>query len=75
MTRSCMRRSIVSSENEWTENCHRCGAPLHGDSDDEPDGGTDGLPMCGECVRNRDEAGDFEMMDMHDGELDGMIDF
>jgi hypothetical protein len=69
-----MRRCIVSAEGDWL-NCHRCGAPLHGDTDDEPDGGSDGLPMCGECARNRDEAGDFAMMDMHDGELDGMIDF
>jgi hypothetical protein len=42
--------------------------------DDEPDGGVDGLPMCGECARNRDEAADFEMMDLADGELDGSID-
>jgi hypothetical protein len=55
--------------------CHRCGAPLLGDPDDEPDGGVDGLSLCGECGRNRDEAADFEAMDMLDGELDGMIDF
>jgi hypothetical protein len=55
--------------------CHRCGAPLFGDPDDEPDGGIDGLPLCGECARNRDEAADFEMMDLHDGELDGVIDW
>ncbi len=63
----------MSFEEEWLD-CHRCGAPLLGDPDDEPDGGVDGLPMCGECVRNRDEAADFEM-DMQDGELDGMADF
>lgn len=57
------------------EPCHRCGTLLLGDTDDEPDGGVDGLPLCGECVRNRDEAADFEGMDMIDGELDGMIDF
>jgi hypothetical protein len=57
------------------EICHRCGAPLLDDPDDDPSGGVDGLPLCGECERNRDEAADFAMMDMHDGELDGMIDF
>jgi hypothetical protein len=55
--------------------CHRCGTPLLGDSDDEPDGGVDGLPLCGECARNRDEEADFAMMDMRDGELDGIIDW
>jgi len=65
----------VSSEGEWTEDCHRCGAPLSGDSDDDPGGGAGGLPICGECVRNRDAAADLEMIDMQDGELDGMIDF
>ena len=59
----------------WSVNCHRCGKPLGSDPDDEPDGGVDGLPMCGECARNRDEAADFEGMDMQDGELDGMIDW
>jgi len=43
--------------------------------DDDPSGGVDGLPLCGECERNRDEAADFEAMDMQDGELDGMIDW
>jgi hypothetical protein len=66
---------LVTLENDFTETCHRCGAPLDGDPDDEPDGGVDGLPLCGECGRNRDEAADFEAMDMADGELDGVIDF
>ena len=70
-----MRRCIVSFEGDFSENCHRCGTPLGSDPDDELDGGSDGLPMCGECCRNRDEAADFEMMDMQDGELDGTIDF
>jgi hypothetical protein len=65
----------VTLEEDFTQNCHRCGAPLGGDPDDEPDGGADGLPLCGECARNRDEAADFEVMDMADGELDGVIDF
>jgi hypothetical protein len=55
--------------------CHRCGAPLLGDPEDEPEGDADGLAMCGECVRNRDEEADFAMMDMRDGELDGIIDW
>ena len=55
--------------------CHRCGTPLRDDPDDDPTGGPDGLPLCGECVRNRDEAADFEAMDMLDGELDGTIGF
>jgi hypothetical protein len=57
----------VSFEDEWSEACHRCGSPLRGDLDDDPVGGVDGLPLCGECVRHRDEAADFEMMDMRDG--------
>ena len=55
--------------------CSRCGSQLGTDPDDDPTGGVDGLPLCGECVRNRDEAADFETMDLTDGELDGMIDF
>jgi hypothetical protein len=55
--------------------CHRCGAQLLGDPDDAPDGGVDRLPLCGECVRNRDEAADLAMMDLRDGELDGIIDW
>ncbi len=31
--------------------------------------------MCGECARDRDEEADFAMMDMRDGELDGIIDW
>ncbi len=56
------------------EICSRCGSPLDSDPDDDPAGGVDGLPLCGECVRNRDAAADFEAVDMMDGELDGMID-
>ena len=64
-----------SDDTQDTLDCHRCGAPLLGDPDGQPDGRVDGLPICGECARNRDEAADFEMVDMSDGELDGMIDF
>ena len=56
------------------EPCPRCGTMLGNDIDEEPDGGVDGLPLCGECVRNRDEAADFEGMDLIDGEIDGTID-
>ncbi len=54
--------------------CHRCGTLLLADPDDDPVGGVDGLPLCGECVRNRDEAADFAAIDQVDGELDGMMD-
>ena len=64
----------MSYELDAAEPCHRCGTLLGNDVDDEPDGGIDGLPLCGECVRNRDEAADFEGMDLMDGEIDGMID-
>lgn len=60
---------------EFVEHCHRCGAPLDGDADDDPSGGVDGLPMCGACVRNRDEAADLGALDAMDGELDGSVDF
>jgi hypothetical protein len=56
------------------ELCSRCGSPLDGDPDDDATGGADGSPLCGECVRTRDEAADFEAVDLMDGELDGMID-
>ena len=69
-----MRRCIVSFGSETGEPCHRCGAPLGNDPDDEPDGGVDGLPMCGECARNRDEAADFEGSGLGDGEIDRVID-
>jgi hypothetical protein len=69
-----MPRCTVSPEESWLD-CHRCGTPLLGDPDDEADGGVDGLPLCGECVRNRDEAADFEAMDLRDGELDGIVEW
>jgi hypothetical protein len=59
---------------DWLE-CHRCGAPLLGDPDDEPRGGAYGLPLCGACARNRNEEADLAMMDMQDGELDGIIEW
>jgi hypothetical protein len=55
--------------------CHRCGQPLGNDPDDDPDGGADGLPLCGECARNRDEAADFELSGLGDGEIDRVIDW
>ncbi|MEX1296617.1 MAG: hypothetical protein AB1Z67_10635 [Candidatus Limnocylindrales bacterium] len=57
------------------ELCHRCGTALLDDPDDDPTGGPGGLPLCGECVRNRDEAADFGALDAMDGELDGSVDF
>ena len=68
-----MQRSTVSSEDDWL-NCHRCGQPLGNDPDDEPDGGVDGLPMCGECARNRDESADFDESGLGEGEIDRVID-
>ena len=50
--------------------CHRCGRPLGDDPEDEPDG-IDGLPLCGECSRNRDEAADFEMSVFTGGDMEG----
>ena len=55
--------------------CHRCGVPLLGDPDDQSDGGPGGLPLCGACARMRDEEADLAMMDMRDGELDGIIEW
>lgn len=66
---------MFTSQASSQSDCHRCGSPLLGDPDDEPDGGADGLPMCGDCSRNRDEEADFAMMDMRDGELDGIIEW
>ena len=60
-------------DDRWAGPCHRCGQPLGHDPEDEPDGGVDGLPLCGECVRNRDEAADFEESDLVDGEIDGLM--
>ena len=57
------------------ENCHRCGQPLGTDPDDEPDGGSDGLPLCGECARNRDEAADFDESGLGEGEIDRVMDW
>ena len=55
--------------------CARCGAPLLDDPDDDPAGGPDGTPLCGECDRNRNFAADFAIMDMMDGDLDGTLDY
>ena len=55
--------------------CPRCGAPLLGDPDDEPHGDAYGLPSCGACTSNRNEETDLAMMDMRDGNLDGIIEW
>lgn len=62
-------------EEELVDHCHRCGEALDGDPDDDPSGGVGGQPLCGECVRNRDEAADLGALDAMDGELDGSFDF
>ena len=48
-----------------TVTCATCGVPLDGDPDEDPTGDA-GLPICGECERNRD----FLALDMLDGDLD-----
>lgn len=55
----------------WLEHevrCATCGRALNGDPDEDPAGDV-GLPICGECYRERD----FFLMDAADGELDGEI--
>jgi hypothetical protein len=67
--------AMFETRDQEVLDCHRCGAPLLGDPDDEPHGGAHGLPLCGECSRNRNEEADLAMMDMRDGDLDGIIDW
>ena len=45
--------------------CATCGHVLDGDPDEDPTGDA-GMPICGECERNRD----FFAMDVADGVLD-----
>jgi hypothetical protein len=68
-------REVVEMYDQRVLDCHRCGAPLLGDPEDEPGDEADGLPLCGECVRNREEEADFAMMDLQDGDLDGIIEW
>jgi hypothetical protein len=49
--------------------CATCGRVLDGDPDEDPTGDA-GMPICGECARERD----FFDLDTADGELDGRID-
>jgi hypothetical protein len=35
----------------------------------------DGLPLCGECARNRDEAADFDESGLGEGEIDRVMDW
>lgn len=60
----------VQDEPALPEHCHRCGAPLDGDPDDDPVGGPGGDPICGECERNRNFAADFETLEALEGEPD-----
>ena len=61
-------------EKDAMELCGNCGTPLDDDPDDDPMGGPDGQPLCGECDRNRNFAADVETLDAADGELDGSFD-
>jgi hypothetical protein len=54
---------------ELTLHCATCGKPLTGDPDEDPTGDA-GMPIRGECARERD----FFVMDAADGVLDGNID-
>jgi hypothetical protein len=49
--------------------CATCGSPLTGDPDEDPTGDA-GMPICGNCARERD----FFDIDMLDGVLDGRLD-
>lgn len=49
--------------------CAGCGAPLIGDPDEDPTGDA-GMPICGNCARERD----FFVMDISDGVEDGNAD-
>jgi hypothetical protein len=49
--------------------CATCSRALDGDPDEDPTGDA-GMPICGECARERD----FFVLDVSDGELDGSID-
>lgn len=49
--------------------CVACGTPLTGDPDEDPTGDA-GMPICGNCARERD----FFVMDMIDGVEDGNTD-
>jgi len=49
--------------------CATCGRTLDGDPDEDPTGDA-GLPICGECARERD----FFVMDIADGTEDGRLD-
>jgi hypothetical protein len=68
-------RKVFETGDRQELDCHRCGSSLLGDPEDEPVDEADGLALCGECVRNREEEADFAMMDLQDGELDGIIEW
>lgn len=48
----------------WPLMCASCGRPLGDDVEDEPDGDA-GLPICGECNRERNWAA-IEELDMRE---------
>lgn len=49
--------------------CATCGRALTGDPDEDPTGDA-GMPICGECARERD----FFVIDISDGVADGSWD-
>ncbi len=49
--------------------CATCATPLSGDPDEDPTGDA-GMPICGNCARERD----FFVMDIADGVEDGHLD-
>ncbi len=52
-----------------TLSCASCGTTLTGDPDEDPTGDA-GMPICGNCARERD----FFVMDISDGFEDGNLD-
>lgn len=60
--------SLGSASDDAEVTCAGCGRALDGDPDEDPTGDA-GLPICGNCARERD----FFVMDVADGALDGEI--
>ena len=50
--------------------CATCGMPLTGDPGEDPVGGDAGMPICGNCARERD----FFDIEILDGALGGGMD-
>ena len=80
MAAECHERAVVVRDPrprwEWTPPvndtallCAICGMPLNGDPDEDPTGDA-GMPICGNCARERD----FFVIDVLDGVVDGRLD-